>query len=99
VEYHHGFISHWKQYKHRFHKWDYEGNKLPQPDGFPIPDPHFRLIPITHDKSTFYQNNQCNTAWTHSSDKPTPKPKGDGQSIMVSDFLTSEWGHLQDDDE
>src|SRR5712672_2068272 len=99
VEYRHVFISCRKQYKHCFHKWDYEGNELLWPDGFPIPDPCFRLIPIMHNKLTFYQNDQRNTAWTHSSDKPTPRPKGNGQSIMVSDFLTSEWGRLRDDDE
>ncbi len=35
----------------------------------------------------------------HASKKGTPKPKGKGQSIMVSDFLTMEWGHLCDDTE
>ncbi|KIJ51597.1 hypothetical protein M422DRAFT_243892 [Sphaerobolus stellatus SS14] len=39
------------------------------------------------------------TAWTHSSDKAVPQPKGEGQSLMISDFLTSEWGHLVDGDE
>ena len=29
---------------------------------------------------------------------PAPKPKGDGQSLMVSNFLTTEWGHLRDGD-
>jgi hypothetical protein len=35
------------------------------------------------------------THWiAHETSKATPLPKGDGQSIMVSDFLTSEWGRL-----
>lgn len=27
-----------------------------------------------------------------------PRPKGEGQSLMISDFLTADWGHLHDDD-
>jgi hypothetical protein len=96
VEYRHAFISHWKEYEWRFHKWDNDGNKLPWPSGFPVPDAssHFRLILIIHDESTFYQNDQRCTTWVHNSDKATPRPKGDGQSIMASNFLTTDWGRL-----
>ena len=58
--------------------------------------PRFWLILVTHDKSVFYQNFFCKTHWIASTSKATPLPNGDGQSIMVSDFLTSEWGHLLD---
>ena len=44
-------------------------------------------------------SDSCKTHWVASTSKPTPLPKGDGQSIMVSDFLTSEWGRLCDHDE
>jgi hypothetical protein len=54
---------------------------------------------VTHDESVFYQNDQRKTAWVHDSDKAKLKPKGDGQSIMVSDFLTPDWGRLCDGDE
>ena len=47
----------------------------------------------------FYQNDERKSAWAHKSDKAVPRPKGDGQSIMVSDFLTSDWGRLRDDNE
>ena len=60
VEYRHGFVSHWKEYEHCFHKWDNDGIKLPQPDGFLVPGGCFRLIPVTHDELTFYQNDQRN---------------------------------------
>ena len=61
------------------------------PDGLP-----FRLVLVTHDESTFYQNNCRKTVWAQKTSRPTPQPKGDGQSIMVSDFLTFEWGRLRD---
>jgi len=37
--------------------------------------------------------------WTHASEKATPEHKGDGVSLMVSDFLVPELGWLQDNKE
>jgi hypothetical protein len=101
VEYRREFVVRWKENERRFHQWDNDGNELPRPNGFPVPGAisRFRLIPVTHDESVFYQNDERTTAWVSKSDKPKPKPKGDGQSIMVSDFLTPDWGRLRDGDE
>ena len=101
VEYRRQFVARWKENERRFHQWDNDGNELPRPNGFPVPGAlgRFRLIPVTHDESVFYQNDERKTAWVHNSDKAKPKPKGDGQSIMVSDFLTPDWGRLCDGDE
>ena len=52
---------------------------------------------VTHDESVFYQNDIHKTHWIASTSKATPLPKGDGQSIMISDFLTSEWCCLVDE--
>ena len=54
---------------------------------------------MTHNESTFYQEDGCKMKWTHKDDKPIPECKGEGSSIMISDFLTPEWGRLKDDDE
>jgi hypothetical protein len=54
------------------------------------------LILVTHDESVFYQNDFQKTHWIASTSKPAPLPKDDGQSIMVSDFLTAKQGHLLD---
>ena len=87
-------------YEKRFHTWDSNGIEHRPHNNFPVKDrqyqPRFRLILVTHDESVFYQNDSCKTHWIASSSKATPLPKGDGQSIMVSDFLTSEWGRLLD---
>jgi hypothetical protein len=101
VEYQHQFVARWKENERRFHQWDNDGNELSRPSGFIIPGAvgRFRLIPVTHDESVFYQNDERKTTWTHNSDKAKPRPKGDGQSIMVSDFLTPDWGRLRDGDE
>ncbi len=101
VKYRQAFIERWKQYEKRFHLWDNDGNPLPLPKGFPVPGAigRFRLILVTHDESIFFQNDLQKSRWSHKSDKPTPSSKGDGQSVMVSEFLTSDWGRLCDGDE
>jgi hypothetical protein len=99
VAYRQAFVGRWKEYEKRFHLWDNDGNPLPLPNGFPVSGGRFRLILVTHDESTFYQNDLRKTNWAHASTKATPRQKGDGQSLMVSDFLTSEWGCLRDGEE
>ncbi|KAH9175824.1 hypothetical protein EDB89DRAFT_2133737, partial [Lactarius sanguifluus] len=103
VEYRNTFIQRFKQHERHFHIWDDNGEELPPPRGFPVPEAtraagHFRLILVTHDKSTFFQNDQRKIGWDRKGSSKTPRSKGDGQSLMVSDFLTLEWGCLRDDD-
>jgi hypothetical protein len=100
VVYRREFVERWGTYEKRFHKWDNDGHELPRPNGFPLPNGGpFWLVLITHDESMFYQNDHRKIAWTQKNSRPTPQPKGEGQSIMISDFLTSEWGRLCDGDE
>ena len=96
VAYREAFVERWKQYERCFHLWGNDGNLLPPPQEFPVPGGRFCLILVTHDESTFYQNDLRKTHWVHESTKATPRQKGDGQSLMVSDFITSEWGRLCD---
>ena len=101
VEYWKAFVECWMGYEQRFHRWDNDGTELPRPNGFPVPGAigRFRLILVTHDESTFFQNDERNTGWSHATSKSKPKAKGNGQSLMVSDFLTPDWGRLRDGDE
>jgi hypothetical protein len=79
--------------------YDKNGNVASTPVGFPVPGGHFRLILVTHNESTFYANDHRKTKWTHSSEKATLECKGEGPSLMVSDFLTPDWGRLKDEEE
>ena len=68
------------------------------PNGFLVPQgPCFQLVLVTHDESIFYENDRQKSKWIHADETHKPECKGEGQSIMVSDFLTIEWGHLQDE--
>jgi len=91
VAYQATFVNQWAKYEWHFHIWNNmdAGTTLACPSSHPLP-----LILITYDKSTFYQNDQRKTCWGHQYSQPTLQPKGKGQSLMVLEFLTSEWGHL-----
>ena len=93
VTYRDMFVHRWAEYEMRFLLWDENGKPLPSPS---LSDSR-RLILITHDESTFFQNDERKTCWSHQDSRPAPKPKGDGQLLMISDFLTTEWGRLRDD--
>ena len=58
VEYRQAFVEWFKIYKCQFHTWDISGNELPHPS-----PGHSHLVLITHDKSTFYQNDQWQIHW------------------------------------
>ena len=49
---------------------------------------------LSHTTSQLSSKMMNRRHWAHSSTTATPKPKGNGQSLMVSDFLTVEWGCL-----
>ncbi|KAH9924455.1 uncharacterized protein B0H18DRAFT_1211886 [Fomitopsis serialis] len=92
VAYRNGFVVHWKEYEKCMTKFDEDGNPIEPQHGFPVPQTgRFKLILVTHDESTFYANDRRKTKWVHESEKVKPLPKGEGSSIMISDFLVPEW--------
>ncbi|KAF8220159.1 hypothetical protein L208DRAFT_1127784, partial [Tricholoma matsutake] len=99
VAYRECFIKRWKGYEHRMTTYDNSGNIDKIPVGFQVADGHFKLILVTHDESTFYKNDWRQNYWLFKGDKATPQKKGEGVSLMVSDFLTLEWGRLTHGDE
>jgi hypothetical protein len=100
VKYHNQFIQRWQEYEKKMFIYDNDGKIQYTPKGFPVTQAGwFHLILITHDESTFYANDHHKTGWSHSSEKATPQPKGEGPSLMILDMLTSEWGCLRHGDE
>ena len=96
VAYRDAFVNRWAEYDRRFHIWNNRDvdAMLTHPPCNPLP-----LILVTHDESTFYQNDERKTCWGHQDSRPAPQPKGEGQSLMVSDFLTVKWGRLRTSDQ
>ena len=92
VEYQKEFIECQKEYERCFIIYDN--------DGFSVAHGvQFWLILVMHDESTFYENDCHKTLWINSNTKAVVEKKGEGQLIMVSKFLTSEWGQLKEGDE
>ncbi len=71
--------------------WDHDGgiNDLPMAR---------RIILVTHDESTFYGYDWCLLRWVNDEETPMPRTKGEGPSIMVSDFCLPDIGWLRSED-
>ncbi|KAI0725188.1 hypothetical protein C8Q72DRAFT_785909 [Fomitopsis betulina] len=50
------------------------------------------------DQLSFYAHDRRNVRWVKTSEKPQPRPKGDGASLMVGDFISADYGFLQSKD-
>ncbi|KAJ7455083.1 hypothetical protein FB451DRAFT_985540, partial [Mycena latifolia] len=95
VKYRMAFVKRWiEEYEPRIAKFNTEGVCIGLPGGTCLDGKPYRLIVATHDESTFFGNDRLKVGWIHPSFKAKPEPKGQGQSIMISDFLTPEWGRL-----
>jgi hypothetical protein len=54
------------------------------------------LILVTHDELTFYENDRNQCQWIVLDETPKPQPKGEGTSMMVSDFLSPSFRRVKD---
>ena len=52
-----------------------------------------------HDESTFYANDRRKVGWVHKDAKAVPRPKGEGASLMVADFISADYGWLKSIDD
>ncbi|KAG8915216.1 hypothetical protein FRC01_003742 [Tulasnella sp. 417] len=77
------FLKEWFRPQERMVVRDDEGKVVKTP-----PNPLLLLIPITHDESTFYAHDQRKKRWVHKSEGAVPVRKGEGTSLMVSDFCS-----------
>lgn len=88
------FLPMWKDLERKMVLYDREGNvaRWPQLASFPT---DVRVILLTHDESTFYANDRRKTRWQHINEKLLPMKKGQGASIMISDFCSPDLGWLR----
>ncbi|KAJ7660876.1 hypothetical protein DFH06DRAFT_954410, partial [Mycena polygramma] len=95
VAYRTAFVKRWlERYEPRMVVYDNDGKAVKTPEGYK--GQPFRLILVTHDESTFFAHDRRKTGWLSSVVKGKPLAKGEGESIMASEFLTLEWGRLVD---
>jgi hypothetical protein len=83
------------EFSKRMQQFDRDGNVVWQP--YEALAAGLRLIiHYTQDESIFYQNDQRIIRWCHKDEDCEPQPKGDGLSIMISDFVSPSVGWLSD---
>ena len=86
------FLPFWTKIESQMMIWNQENEvTVPQLTEFPQKK---KVVLITHDESTFYANDRKKTRWVHETEKATTNPKGEGASIMVSDFCSPDLGWL-----
>jgi len=87
VEYRKGFIECWKEYEKHFIIYDNDENVISTPTGFSVlQGVQFRLILMTHDESTFYENDCRKMIWINNDTKAVAEKKGKGQSSGKATF-------------
>ncbi len=89
VEYQNEFVNHFKGYEGCMTMFDKDGNITQHPI---LNAGEKQLWLNTHDESVFYANDRQKTQWSHASGDCKPQAKGEGASIMVSDFLSPDYG-------
>ena len=51
-----------------------------------------------HDETVFYANDRRKRHWVSTAETAVPKPKGEGASLMVADFVSADYGWLRSPD-
>ncbi|PVF90974.1 hypothetical protein CPB86DRAFT_878752 [Serendipita vermifera] len=95
VEYRKAFLKRMEQYSQRMATFSVVDGEVVL-DMPTLKENEKLLILVTHDESTFYENDRKRQRWIAKDEKPVPQPKGEGSSIMVSDFISPNFGRLRD---
>src|SRR6266481_5396437 len=91
------FLPLWAKLEERMMTWT--NDDVPNlPRAMPTFPSEKRVVQWTHDESTFYANDRRKSRWVHVDEKPEPVKKGEGVSIMVSNFYSPDLGWLKSKD-
>jgi hypothetical protein len=89
------FLPRWMSIEERTRKWkedrvEEEIDERPQNDR--------PVVVWFHGESTFYANDRRKLRWVHKNETAVPRPKGEGASLMVADFVSADYGWLHSPD-
>ncbi|KAJ3840965.1 hypothetical protein F5878DRAFT_672164 [Lentinula raphanica] len=90
------YIPRISKYKERIVGYDNNGDEIALPSG--AVGHRLRVILWFHDESIFYAHDRRRKCWYHKDAPPKPYRKGEGASLMVSDFVSAEFGFLRSPD-
>jgi len=92
------FLPRWKAIEPMLRIWTLDGTAEEPPKGPTLRVADRKTVVWFHDESTFYANDRRKRQWVHSSETAIPRPKGEGASLMVSDFISVDYGWLRSPD-
>lgn len=84
------YIPIYQQHAQKMRTWDNDGNETSPLLG----EGEKYTVLWFHDESTFYANDRREVFWIHETETAVPKPKGEGASLMVSAFVSADYGFL-----
>jgi hypothetical protein len=89
VAYHQNrFLPFWDQLLPSLQEWDTDGNEIMDRAA------DWRMVIWTQDELTFYVHDWHKLHWVHDGKNPKPMQKGEGASLMVSDFALADYSWL-----
>jgi len=80
------FLPKWKRFTSRMAVWDKDLQEHLPTGG------EKRAISWFHNKSVFYAHNQQKKGWHHKDAGAKPYMKGEGASLMITDFVLADFG-------
>ncbi|KAF8335676.1 uncharacterized protein EI90DRAFT_3152738 [Cantharellus anzutake] len=83
------FLPAMAEYAKSTRKWDMNGE-----EELPESPPEQHTVLWFHEESIFYAHDRRRVRWVHNSETPKPYPKGEGASLMVSDFVSADYGGM-----
>ena len=93
------FLPRWRALEPTLRIWTLDGKSEDTTAGDADALPHNRRTVVWfHDESTFYANDRRKKRWCHVTETAVPRPKGEGASLMVSHFVSADYGWLQSPD-
>lgn len=88
------FLPVWKELQKRTVKWITTRGEDPRQEYGPFEVPGRRVIIWFHDETIFYANDRRKIYWYHKDASATPQAKGEGATLMYSNFISADFGWL-----
>ena len=90
------FLKRWTEMEDQMCTWDEDSSSSSSnsPSG-PAALYHCRTVTWHHDECVFYANDRRTSRWVHKDASPKPYMKGEGVSVMVSDYVSADYGFLR----
>lgn len=89
------FIPAWQSIEPFMVTWDDATGAMIMPQ---LPEGRREVVVWFYDQSIFYAHDRKRTRWVHVSERAKPGKKGEGVSIMVSEYISAKYGYLRSRD-